>query len=297
MNLSSIDDEYVVDIIKPIYLYAAYEGKDDDEELSLYTKMKEYYVYFVDKYVSNVGRKGYFPMNVLVYSFLPVVYKLFPNEFESILSELHMDRIDFNDIEYVVKSIICDPKQAFLKQEFVQKQYELYTKMMSEGVPKKIQKKHFVSAILEIFPNKDKTGGHAITLLKGIDDHFYVIDDQNAISRLEEYYTLRESRLYSISIKDIDEVTIANLNAILHAKCIIDDSCAFSKRVSRYELNFEHKFLTVNESKLLKEIEKPSMMWWPLVVGLMIGLVVGLVVGIVTGRQWKSSTTVIDAHH
>ena len=245
------NDSYIIDMIYPVHLYAKYKG-NDDEELQLYTNMKKYYSYFVQKYVSSVGMNGYLPLNVLVYIFMPVIYNIFPNDFQTIISELHMDKIDFNTIEYVVKDIILNESNAFFKNEFTQKQYDLY-KVMIKELPNKFIKKQFVSAVLEVFPNKDKTGGHAITLIKSIDNSFYIIDDQNSISKLEDYYTLRKSRLYSISVRDIDEITIANINAILHANCTLSDECAFSKRVSRYELNFEHNFITVGESDLLKK--------------------------------------------
>lgn len=252
-NINDISkDQYIIDIIYPVHLYAKYKGDNDDEELQLYTNMKQYYSYFVQKYVSSVGMNGYLPLNVLVYIFMPVIYNIFPNDFQTIISELHMDKIDFNTIEYVVKDIIINESNAFFKNEFTQKQYDLYNVMIKE-LPNKFVKKQFVSAVLEVYPNKDKTGGHAITLIKSIDNSFYIIDDQNSISKLEDYYTLRKSRLYYISVRDIDEITIANINAILHANCTLSDECAFSKRVSRYELNFEHNFITVGESDLLKK--------------------------------------------
>lgn len=279
-TLHDVDDEYVRDLIKPVQIYSTYTG-EDGQDLAIYTALKEYYTYFVNKYVSSVGMYGYIPMNVLVYIMLPVIYDLFPSDFETIISELHMDKIDFNNIDYVIKDIIFS-SNAFLRTKYQQKQYQLYSAMI-EKIPDHIEKQHFVSAIFEVYPNKNKTGGHAITLLKGIDEQYYIIDDQNAISKLEDYYSLRESRLYAISVKDIDEVTIANINAILHAKCIISPECAFSKRVSRYELNFEEKFSNVNEASLLTHSNDNNELNMLLlfISGVIVGVIVGIVVAMI----------------
>ena len=150
--------------------------------------------------------------------------------------------------------------------------------------------------MLEVYPNKDKTGGHAITLIKGnsnIDDNidFYIIDDQNSISKLSDYYNNRKERLYEISIRDVDEITIANVNAIFHAKCDIDPSCKFSKRVSRFVLNFEHNFLKVEDDMLKPELKTENSMNETIQVKykdkketillmFLFGLVVGIIVGI-----------------
>lgn len=254
MNLNTLD-EYIVDVLKPLYVYSLYEPNKN--ELETYSSIKEYYEYYVEKYVSENGKHGYEPLKVLVYLFLPVIYNVFKNDFVQIISELHIDKISFNNIDYVIEDNILNEQNAFLKSPYKEQCYELY-KTFINNVPTKYNKKHFVASVLEVYPNKDNTGGHAITLLKGFDKNFYIIDDQNAIMKMEEYYKQRKERIYRISVRNIDEITIANLNAILHARCEIADECSFSKRVTRYELNFEHNFLTVNENDILKNEYKEN---------------------------------------
>lgn len=297
-NTTLPDDDYIRMIIEPVRIYASYVGSigggaslgisgGDNSLLSspteemIYNQMKDYYTTFVNDYVSSVGRNGYSPMYVLIYLFVPVVWTLFPDDFEAIISELHIDKINFLNVEATVKDIITGPS-AFLQERFVEHQYELYTKMI-EVLPTEFHPKHFVSTVMEVFPNREHKGGHAITLLRGMDENFYVIDDQNSISKLEDYYMLRESRLYSITLRDIDEITVANINAILHAKCAISDDQAIGKRVSRYELNFEHKFVTAPEASVMKVNDR---YWIGMIVGLLIGVVVGLIVSLIVSSMF-----------
>ena len=196
---------------------------------------------------------------------LPVVYKYFPDEFLNIIMELHIYKIAFNNIRYVAEDIILKDEDTFLKDTNYRKQIlESYENMINH-IPKKYDRSQFVSSCLEIFPNSDKTGGHAITLIRGISDidikngihkdDYYILDDQNSISKLHDYYNDRKERLYKINIRDVDEVTIANINAILHAKCDIDPSCKFSKRVSRFCLDFSHNFLSQKEDILKPHLQ------------------------------------------
>jgi hypothetical protein len=180
--------------------------------------------------------------------------------FYNILSELHIDLISFRQIEYVYADDITGDGSYIDDINYRNVMYGLYDKMI-KNIPETIEFQPFVAASLEVFPNKDKTGGHAITLIKVLvdresadsdtedrepscenDDCYYIIDDHNAISRLDDYYKSRSERLYEIVIRDIDSINIANINRILRAKC--SSNASFSNRVSRYVLNFDHKFLS-----------------------------------------------------
>jgi hypothetical protein len=244
--------------------------------------MKTYFDKFVPGFVKPSARNGYYPQQLLVNYFLPCIWK-FVNSFENksidkesgrgnnsnniffhnILSELHVDSINLKQVEYVIADEITGESSYLDDINYRNIVYSLYQGMLKD-IREEYSVQPFVAAVLEVFPNKDKTGGHAITLLKckcedlppnvsckcpgGIpccpDDSecYYIIDDQNSISTLSDYYTRRSARLFEIVIRDIDPVNIANINRILRAKCNSDTS--FSNRVTRYVLNFEHKFLS-----------------------------------------------------
>ena len=234
-------------------------------DFDLYTRMKQYFDAFVPNFVKQSARNGYYPQQLLIYYMLPCVHA-FTNAFErsqsnttsepifflNILSELHIERINFKQIEYVYADEITGESSYLDDVNYRNTVYTLYSQMM-KNIPESYDMQPFVAATLEVFPNKDKTGGHAITLIKcrdtcsGTDqceytDCYYIIDDHNCISTLEDYYSNRSARLYEIVIREIDPVNIANINRILRSRCSSDTS--FSNRVTRYVLNFEHKFLT-----------------------------------------------------
>ena len=284
-----------------------YSELDDSNELMIYSRIKDYFNWFVPNFVSPSARHGYDPTRLMIYFLLPVVYKYFPDKFKTIIEEIHVDKINFNNIDYVAEDVILKDENTFIQAENDRKKMvELY-KNMIENLPPKYERKSFVASVLEVYPNKDRTGGHAITLIKGISDldmkrgidkvDFYIIDDQNSISKLYDYYNNRKERLYEISIRDVDEITMVNVNAIFHAKCDIDPSCKFSKRVSRFVLNFEQNFLSVVENVLKPELENVNKMrsddeyknsntsslmnnncFVMFILGLIIGLIIGLIV-------------------
>ena len=269
INESNVDKNNIFEIlILPLCIYAELSTFND---LEIYTRVKEYFKWFVPEYVSINARHGYAPNNLLIYFILPVINKYFPNDFKEILEEMHVNKIDFNNVDYVCEDIIINNENTFLlNTEHRHDILNIYKEMM-KNIPQKIDRHQFVSSTLELFPNKDRTGGHAVTLIKGNanthDDKlqgganngmdamiYYVIDDQNSISELSDYYNLRKEKIYEISIRDIDEFTIADINEFLHAKCNIDSSCKFSKRVSRFVLNFEDNFLSATDYLLKPEL-------------------------------------------
>jgi hypothetical protein len=114
-------------------------------------------------------------------------------------------------------------------------------------IPDQYTPKPFVSAVLEISPSKDFTGCHAITLLKNIDGKYTIIDDQNAILSLQDYYESKKERLYEITIRDIDELTAIELNNYLHGTCNIDATTGLARRMTRFTINFDDNFLKVDQ--------------------------------------------------
>lgn len=253
-------------------------------DYDLYNRMKEYFDAFVPTMVKPTARNGYFPQQLLIYFMLPCVYILtraFEKSidktsdeseyilFKNIISELHIDSINFKRIEYVIADDISGENSYLDDVNYRNVMYGMY-KQMLKRIPEKIDMGPFVAATLEVFPNKDRTGGHAITLLKVkldemncrekqiervLDDgsrmsvrsrecsniDYYIIDDHNSIESLENYYESRKDRLFEIVIREIDPIHVANINAILKSKC--SSEASLSNRVTKYVLNFEHKYL------------------------------------------------------
>ena len=319
LNEQTVDKNNICEILMlPVKIYSEI---DDSNDSLIYARIKDYFNWFVPNYVSNGGRHGYAPNTLFIYFILPIIYKYFPTKFKSIIEELHVNKINFNNIDYVCDDIILNEENTFLKNAEDRNVILDCYKIMINNLPAKIDRYGFVSAALEIFPNKDKTGGHAVTLIKGISnidiengidtiEKFYIIDDQNSISELSDYYNLRKEKLFEITIRDIDEITIVNINAIFHANCDIDPSCKFSKRVTRYVLNFEQNFLSATEDLLKSELSYTKVKMsdvlnstnndsnlFKLMFIFISGLIIGLIIGILSKQYiWMPRNKISDEY-
>lgn len=222
-TINSINNEYINDILKPLIIYNKYIP--DDNELSIYEQIKDYYKYFVNKYLTKGYIDGYSAINVLVYIFIPAIYFLFPNDIYNILSEIHINPIHFNNIEYVIKNIILTDN--YFIEPYCNEQYNLYKKFINEVDLNKIDYKNkFVASTLEIFPQKKNINGHAITLIK-TQNMYYIIDDQNSISELKDYFPGRN--IDHIYIKNIDEESINEVSNIMR--------CNYSKTTYKFKMD------------------------------------------------------------
>lgn len=266
VNYKQCDNIFKI-MITPLVIYSKLDHQldistDNAEQLCLeiYREIDAFMDWFSVEVVGYAGRHGYPTHYALFYFFMPCIYKLFPNDFMTIVRELHFYRIDFNNVDHHCKNTILDENKSFLlKVQHRKIILKAYTEMISH-IPAEYRIGKFVSAILDVTPsNNDDKIGHAIVLIKchnsPRDDAFYVIDDQNAMETLTEYIEKRKQRLYEICIRDVDEITMANINSIIRAFCKIDPSCKFSKYVTRYVLNFDRNFTDITDYMLKEELK------------------------------------------
>ena len=216
--------------------------------------------WFTIEIVGYAGRHGYAVSYALFYFFMPSIYKMFPDDLMTIVKELHFYRIDFNEVKHHYRDVIMNENKSFLlKRQHRKSMLNAYIEMTNH-IPDDYRVSKFVTTIMEVTPsNNTYEVGHAIILIKchnsPRDDAFYVIDDQNAMVTLSDYIEKRKPRLYEIAIRDVDEITIANINSILRAFCKMDPSCKFSKYVSRYVLNFERNFKDITDYMIKEELK------------------------------------------
>lgn len=265
--LSDVDKTtFIEDAMFPVRLYASYDGvmtgnMSDEEKnnirLRIYECLRHYYQFYETNYINEAAQHGYLPHYVMSYVFLPMIYHLFPNSFNYIVTELYIDDVNISNNKVECTSCITAQDRAFYRNEYRQYMLELFETMFPNL---KIDKTgRFCATVLEVFPNENGAGGHAVTLIACYENNntsdivYYVIDDQSEINNIEDYYKKRMERIYKISIRDIDAKTVININAILHALCNVEKNPDTGiKRVTRYELNFGSKFTNYNGSQMLK---------------------------------------------
>ena len=245
-------------LLKPVYIYAQFDGSDVSNAniIRVYDQVRAFMIESIPQLVHPFARNGFMPETLLVYYYCPIICHLFSSSFVSILDEIHINKIEFEAPLSTVRDSICE-KYQFLDQTTHQNIiFTLYSQMLEHMKANNIQTvklEPFVSATLEVYPNKDHTGGHAITIIYGLSDEdmtnemFYIIDDQRSISPLHTYYTNRNERIYELSLRDVTDVTVAAINDVLHNQAHIDSGCKFSQRVTRYSLKFEDNFLSPSD--------------------------------------------------
>ena len=255
-------------LLKPVYLYALFDGSDvtNSNIIRIYDAIRSYLIEYIPQVVHVYAKNGYLPELLLVQYYSPIIFHLFRDSFVSIMDEIHVNKIEFEPALSTVEDAMR-VKNQFLKNDEDQKyMFNLY-KSMSESIAQNIESfklEPFVSATLEVYPNKDHTGGHAITLLYGVsnidpdNEMFYIIDDQRSISPLHTYYTNRNERVHEISLRDVTDVTVANINNVLHTQASIDPNCKFSQRVTRYSLSFEDNFLSPSDELIKSEFRNKA---------------------------------------
>lgn len=237
-------------------------GPNAGKILNIYTKLKNYFNDFIPKYIHHNALNGYVPRFLLVYFYCPIIHKLYPNQFIDIINEIHINKNEFDVSPTVAVDIIKSANPFLIDELNDQIVIQYQTMMKTIKSINSVSLVPFTSATLEVFPNKDKTGGHAITLLYGSSNieptinTYYIIDDQRTISRFGDYYRNRNERIYEISIRDINDVIAAELNKILHEESGISPNCKFSARITQYILCFEHNFLTPTDDILRHELRQ-----------------------------------------
>lgn len=200
-------------IIEPLKIYS---NITIDNCYEIFKNIQKYYEKLVNSYLSDNTLKGYSPLLLLMYSYIPTICNVINDEkiIEKIITELNVDLINFNTLQYAVKDIIYN--NPYYIDELIPLQFNEYINCIP--IMRKINKintmRNFVSTILEFQPDSSVLDGHALILIKSNDNNFYIIDDSNSITEVYEYFKKREHRMHAITMRDINNDTVNELNKI-----------------------------------------------------------------------------------
>lgn len=241
----------------PLAIYATLDKNNATEQYVniLFETFENYFTYFEDNYVHNSSKEGYFPEVLIVFYMLPCIWKICNGNEKTLLtiiSQLNLDPINIINTSVEINSnfhVI-----PYLREEYIDIIENLYNEILGFVKKEDIKYTEWCCGTFEMFPNKDKNGGHAVTILKAINNEYYIFDDHKFITPLEDYHNMREGNIYSITIRDIDGANLAIINSILDCKNV--SSSKFSARVNRYELNFKDRFENYSHEDILKKCAK-----------------------------------------
>lgn len=222
MDLKDDNNDIASLLLKPLKIYAQIDNIKPSE---VYKQMRVYF----DEFVKHVQQQhGYVPTYLLYFFYMPCIYHMYENNFKAICNELHLDPINFNKQDNPVEYEFA---HGYLKQEHNDIIHGWYIDMVNSGIIKDIKPGNFVSSILEISTEEDK-GGHAVTLLKGLDSNYYILDDDKCADTISNWYnTSRKYKILEVSIRDLDQQTVDDLNNILGKGTV-------ERRLTRYVLNY-----------------------------------------------------------
>ena len=187
-------------------------------------------------------KKGGDPQLILSRLFLPIIFHYTTQEiFIDILKELNFSKVHFSDTLYRNNefNILTDEYSRY--NSTLKKWYDTMLNYLNDD-ENKFTEQSFISSFkvstLCLFfadvykrDNAAEFAGHAVTIVLGNDNIFYVIDDDVNILPFIEYITLKRSSIHEMEIKDLTESAIDELKKI--------DFIKINQRYYRTTIEFE----------------------------------------------------------
>lgn len=207
ISIANITDPFYRMMLMPSIIYTRV---NESNYKAMYKEMKSAYNELYDKIVGDEAKDGYSPHFLELNYILPIIYDLFPNDFEAILNEIGVDNIYLLQTEVQADNVL--DMYPFTKSEYTERMRGLNTKMIEWGHAhpnfSKNQKRSDVKGyILEVYPNAHSVdGGHALFLLRDRNT-YYIFDDDSTIDFFERYVKNRSSNIAKICIHTSDEIS------------------------------------------------------------------------------------------
>lgn len=200
-------------------------------------------------------KNGGDPQLILVRLFFPIIFHYTTTDiFIDILKELNFSKVHF-------------PNTLYLNSEFniLTEQYSQFNKTLNKWYDKmlnylndpnnKFNESTFMSTFkvstlclffADVYERESVASfsGHAVTIVLGKDDIFYVIDDNVNILPFTEYISLQRSCIHEMEIKDLTEDAIDKLKQI----DFIELNRRYYRTVIKFKSNSENILQSFNET-------------------------------------------------
>lgn len=191
-----------------------------DKISQIYSSMFEYKNVIDELFHENLKHGGD-PQGILLYLFFPIIFH-YTDEytFLNILKELNFSTIHFGNTNYDndVFKVIKDDRENYNK-----KLHDWYRDILAYIQEKKnefneemFDNQFCVTTMCIYFASVYKrdyssNAGHAVTLVYGNDNEFYIIDDHKNIKQMDEYLKLKCSNIYELEFKDLTKEVIEKM--------------------------------------------------------------------------------------
>lgn len=191
-----------------------------DKISQIYNSMFEYKNVIDELFHENLKHGGD-PQGILLYLFFPIIFH-YTDEytFLNILKELNFSTIHFSNTNYDqnVFQVIKDGRENYNKklQEWYGDILKYIEKNKNEFNEEMFDNQFCVTTLCIYFASVYKrdyssNAGHAVTLVYGNDNEFYIIDDHKNIKQMDEYLKLKYSNIYELEFKDLTKEVIEKM--------------------------------------------------------------------------------------
>lgn len=186
----------------------------------IYNAMFDYKNVIDELFHENLKHGGD-PQGILLYLFFPIIFH-YTDEytFLNILKELNFSTIHFGNTIYDsnVFQVIKDGRENYNKklQEWYSDILKYIEKNKNEINEEMFENQFCVTTLCIYFASVYKrdyssNAGHAVTLVYGNDNEFYIIDDHKNIKQMDEYLKLKYSNIYELEFKDLTKEIIEKM--------------------------------------------------------------------------------------
>lgn len=197
-------------------------GSETEKEISsIYNNMFKY-KNTIDELFHDDLKHGGDPQGIMLFLFFPIIYHYTDDAtFINILKELNFNPIHFSNTNYNSQAfnMIKDNKEGYnnkLKEWY--KDILKYIDNNMKNFTENMFNNQFCVTTLCIYfasvyeRDYSANAGHAVTMILGNDDQFYIIDDHKNIKLFDDYIKLKKSSIFELELKDLTPEVINKIS-------------------------------------------------------------------------------------
>lgn len=262
-------------------LVVEYAKLDENNAEQVYLTIKEKLNYLYTNYVSFALKNGYHDEVMLYFIFIPLLRSILEEHlFEKIIGEFHLAPFKYSSFNLTLRL-----NEPFFRTEAEQQRTkQLYSEMETRTIGSD-DDKDFVCDAMIIRTPSNNGAGHVVSLIRGNDRLFYVLDDGVHLMLFGEYVSHYIKRILSLKIKNINKETLEELNQVmvqnkLSLKFDFRQRSGIADNTDAFKSVGFNRFLPMALSGGSKERKKPHWIVAASVIPISIIIIVLVVIGL-----------------